>query len=162
MANFKKAVDKVIAEEGGAKYTETKGDKGGATKYGISQKAFPNLNIKELTLEQAEAIYKTEYWDKLQGDKIISQRVAECVFDCAVNMGVPRAAKFAQEVAKCKIDGIVGTQSVAYINACEPEKFLPKFLDLRVARYREIVKQDPTQEKFLGGWVARAYRHTSM
>jgi len=161
MANFNSALQKLLIEEGGSKYTETKGDNGGATKYGISQKAFPDLDIKNLTEGKAAEIYKREYWDKIKGDLILSERVAYCIFDCAVNMGVSTAVKFAQEIANCKIDGVVGSMTLAYLNSKEPEKFLPKFLEMRLEKYKLYVKRDPAQSKFINGWTARAKRACS-
>ena len=93
MANFEIAVQKVIRREGGAKFTDIAEDKGGATKYGISQRAFPNEDIRNLTEVRAKELYRLNYWNKAQGDKISSQAVAESVFDACVNMGVKPACK---------------------------------------------------------------------
>lgn len=56
-------------------------------KYGISQRSYPNVDIRNLTEQQAKAIYKRDYWDKVKADDINSQVIAENIFDTAVNMG---------------------------------------------------------------------------
>ncbi len=88
MADFNAAIVKTLAREGGAKYTDDPDDPGGATKYGISQRAYPDLNIRNITEAEVRDIYKRDYWDRIRGDEIKSQIVAENIFDTAVNMGV--------------------------------------------------------------------------
>ncbi len=158
MANFDIAIAQVLIEEGGKKYTNNKKDKGGETKYGISKTAYPHLDIKNLTEDQAKSIYKLNYWDKIKGDLILSQKVANCIFDCATNMGFTKAIKFAQEAARCKIDGLIGPQTLAYINSRDPDKLMAEYTKLRKAKYNLIVQLDPTQECFLNGWLMRAER----
>lgn len=60
------------------------------TKYGISAAQYPNLDIVNLTLDQARAIYLSDYWQKCGCDSMPWER-AICVFDCAVNQGAPTA-----------------------------------------------------------------------
>lgn len=159
MANFEKALVKVLAEEGGSKYTETKGDAGGATKYGISQKAFPNLNIRELTLDKAAEIYRSEYWEAIKGDLIASQKVAECIFDCAVNTGVKKASILIQESVYAKVDGVIGSRTITLINASNESAILFNFTQRRINYYNQIVAKNPSQAKFINGWTARAKRY---
>jgi len=65
MANFDKVIDKVLINEGG--YVNDPHDSGGETNFGISKRAYPNVNIKELTTAGAKSIYKKDYWDKVKG-----------------------------------------------------------------------------------------------
>jgi len=126
MADFKIAVAKTIKNEGGDKYTETEGDRGDATKYGISEKTMyvivhdryhhlecstylkdllsPILKIesakdkvKRLTMDQAKEIYKIFFWDANRYGEINDQSIAEKVFDMAVLMGAPQANKCLQK-----------------------------------------------------------------
>ena len=85
---FAKAFAIVIGEECG--YCNDVADPGGATKYGISHAAYPDLDIASLTLADAQAIYRRDYWDKISGDRL-DPRLALLVFDAAVNNGVGRA-----------------------------------------------------------------------
>lgn len=89
--DFEKAIKFVLKWEGGL--TENKNDPGGLTKYGISQKSYPYLDIKGLTLKRAKQIYYENYWLKADCDKI-SFPLNLIIFDTAVNCGVRRAKKF--------------------------------------------------------------------
>ena len=71
MAEFKAAFQLVIANEG--EYVNDPQDPGGETKFGISKRSYPQLDIKNLTIDQAQNIYKTDFWDKING----SDRIAE-------------------------------------------------------------------------------------
>lgn len=157
MANFNDAIVKTLAREGGARFTDVASDKGGATKYGISQAAYPNLDIRNLTEQQARDIYQRDYWDRIGGDAINSQAVAENIFDTAVNMGVGTASKLAQLCCDVSpADGIIGMQSLAAINAMNEQLFLAGYTISKIARYAHICNKDKTQSKFLLGWINRA------
>jgi lysozyme family protein len=167
MASFDIAITKTLANEGGAAYTETPGDTGGATKYGISQKSYPTLNIKALTEAEAKAIYKRDYWDKIKGDLIADQDIAESIFDFAVNSGVGTASKLAQtaacDVSGVKraasfIDGVVGPTTVGILNTLNSNHFLAVYSLLKISRYAEICNKSRDQSKFLLGWVNRTLR----
>lgn len=86
--DFETAFGRLIGFEGGL--SNNPQDPGGLTKYGISQKAFPNLDIANLTLDQAKAIYKQQYWDEIRADTL-PDPVRYVAFDAAVNNGVNRA-----------------------------------------------------------------------
>lgn len=109
LSNFDKAVAVILDNEGG--YSHDPKDKGGETKYGISARSFPKLDIKNLTKEQAIEIYRKEYWDKIQGDRL-PYPIALQVFDMAVNAGVSPAVKMLQEIAKTYKDGVVGNKTI--------------------------------------------------
>lgn len=107
-ATFAQCFSIVVGIEGG--YVNDPKDPGGETKYGISKRAYPNLNIASLTLAQAESIYFTDYWSKSQCDRL-PPAVALCVFDCAVNCGVgavPNLLKALQQMLGVVQDGIIG------------------------------------------------------
>jgi len=151
MADFNKAFEKVLKFEGG--YVNDKSDSGGETKYGISKKAFPNVDIKNLTLNEAKEIYKKVYWDKIKGDEIKSQKIAELIFDTAVNMGTSFAIKTAQKVLNVKQDGIVGPITLNTLNNINEDLFIKDYKLARIAKYVDIAKGDKI--KFLRGWIKR-------
>jgi lysozyme family protein len=161
MASFDVAITKTLNFEGGDKYTETPGDTGGATKYGISQRAYPHLNIKTLTEADAKAIYKRDYWDKIQGDSIGNPYVAESIFDFAVNSGVSTASKAAQVAASLVLytsinaDGVIGPKTVEMLNRVDGGYFLAVFALQKITRYAAICNKNLVQSKFLLGWVNR-------
>jgi len=157
MANYNLAIVKTLAREGGAKFTDDPNDSGGATKYGISQKAYPNLDIRSLTEQQARDIYKRDYWDRIHGDDITSQTIAENIFDTAVNMGVKTASRLAQlSLDITPADGIIGGDSLKIINNANEELFIAGFTIAKIARYAAICNRDRSQTKFLLGWINRA------
>lgn len=113
-------------------YHVVKGDKGGATKYGISQKAYPDLDIKNLTKEQAIEIAKRDYWDKNNIEKL-DPSIREIYFDTAFNKGSGTAKKLFER------------------SGGDPNKFL----DERQKYVDQLVKNNPSQKKFQQGWSNR-------
>lgn len=110
MDNFKMAVNLTLKKEG--ILSDHKDDAGGLTKYGISQAAYPGLDIANLSKEDAIKIYKRDYWDKAQCLEL-PYPLDVMVFDTAVNHGVTKAVKILQESLGLKADGIVGQQTRA-------------------------------------------------
>jgi lysozyme family protein len=128
MANFDKEFDKLILVEGG--YSFDPDDAGGETYLGISRKANPqwrgwvyidevkkankNVSNSKLTFilksndnitKSAKRLYKNMYWDIIDLDDIPSQKIAHQLFDTAVNCGVSRAIRIAQQVVGMTITG---------------------------------------------------------
>jgi lysozyme family protein len=140
--------------EGG--YSEDENDPGGATKFGISQRAYPNLNIAALTLDEAVAIYIADYWSPLHLDELTSRRVQWKVFDIAVNQGVVRAALILQAALSVVEDGAIGTQTIAAANARDEVNLVMRLVAAQILRYVNLVKAKPQMLTFLLGWVKRA------
>lgn len=90
---FDRAFEMVVGVEGG--YVNDPEDPGGETHFGISKRAYPNLDIKALTSEQAKDIYFRDYWVPAGCGHIADEAMAILMFDCAVNQGVDRARKLA-------------------------------------------------------------------
>jgi lysozyme family protein len=155
MANFDLAVTKTLLREGGSKITRTPGDNGGTTKYGISKRAYPGVDIENLDEEKAKQIYKADYWEKVSGDQIVEQIIAEEIFDTAVNMGVKSAVKLVQLTLNLVPDGSFGPKSLAAVNGVRTVEFLTTFKLIKISRYAAICNSDPTQTKFLLGWINR-------
>lgn len=88
MSDFARALDFTLLWEGG--YVNHPSDPGGATKYGISQRSYPELDIKSLTRDEAGAIYRRDYWDRLNLDAV-PWPLCAAAFDYAVNSGCERA-----------------------------------------------------------------------
>lgn len=74
-------------------YVNDPNDPGGETKYGISKRAYPHLDIKNLTLADALNLYYTDYWYVGRSEAF---PLNVCVLDCAVNNGTGTAKKFLQ------------------------------------------------------------------
>ncbi len=101
--SFEVAFEFLLKWEGG--YSDNPKDPGGTTKYGISQRAYPELNIKALTKKQAKEIYKRDYWLKAKCDELPFP-IDMIVFDTAVNCGVRKAIQIL-ELATCWRDAIL-------------------------------------------------------
>ena len=168
MATFDPAFDKMIRNEGGFKLTHIEGDRGGQTYAGIARNVHPgwpgwrfvdagDLTQVELT-QSVRDFYRREFWDRVSGDSITSQTVAETLFDFAVNAGTGTAAKLAQIVVGVVPDGGIGPKTLAALNGCEPELFALKYALAKVTRYAEICNRDRTQSKFLLGWINRTLK----
>lgn len=170
------AINKVLLHEGG--YVNNPKDAGKRTNLGITQKVYEDFLGKKLLgsdidapkgqpMSEAEtvmrnmpkgnaiAIYKKDYWDKVQGDKIKNYGVAFALFDQAVNRGHKKVVSQAQEILKIPVDGVAGANFVSAINKYDPKKFLDKFIEMSKQSYINIVKNNPSQVTFLKGWLSR-------
>lgn len=103
--SFDKAFQITVGVEGG--YVNDPADPGGETRYGISKRAHPDVDIKSLTLDQARDIYRRDYWQAASCDSM-PERIGHLVFDCAVHHGVRVAIKLLQRALKVADDGEFG------------------------------------------------------
>ena len=108
--SWEQAIDFVLDYEGRV-YENHPDDTGGPTKFGISQKAYPNLDIASLTEAQAKEIYRRDYWDRIKGD-LLPTPIAAALLDCAVNQGVPTAIKLFQSMMDLVVDGDFGPKTI--------------------------------------------------
>ena len=88
------------------------------TKYGISAAAYPALDIANLTEADAEAIYRTDYWQAARCADLPAG-VDQCVFDMAVNAGVRRSVTILQDAAAVAADGLLGPVTLAAVRTME-------------------------------------------
>ena len=154
MKNFNEIIEKVLEHEGG--YVNDPKDLGGETKYGITKRFYPNLNIKELTIEQAKEIYRKDYWDKNKVESL-PQNLWHIYFDMCVNMGKRTAVKVLQRAAVNKgrdieVDGGLGPMTIGALKGVE----LDRVRAFRVKYYVDLITARPEQEKFYLGWFRRA------
>lgn len=145
---FERAVAIVLEREGG--YVNDPRDPGGETKYGISKRAYPALDIAALTVDDAKAIYRRDYWDACQCGQMPAD-VALLVFDCAVNQGVDTAKRLLQEAAGVTVDGAIGPKTIAA--AVVRKDLAREFVVLRAWRY-EINRNEEVYGK---GWFRRLF-----
>ena len=97
--NFSKIIEKVLEHEGG--YVNDPNDLGGETNYGITKRFYPDVDIKNLTRNQAKDIYKRDYWDKNRVESL-PENLWHIFFDMCVNMGRGTAVKILQRAANGK------------------------------------------------------------
>lgn len=159
MSQFGPAFEFLLPHEGG--YSFDPKDVGGKTKFGISSKSYPSLNIENLTLADAEAIYRRDFWEPNRYGAFESQEIASKTFDLAVNMGARTANKLLQGAcilcgANLASDGNIGPETILAVNQAPPEKLIRNLIALAVGRYKQIAVDHPEDAKFLGGWIRRA------
>jgi lysozyme family protein len=156
MADFNQAIQATLDHEGGDTVTNDPTDAGGLTRYGISQRSYPELDILTITEQQAKDIYKKDYWDMVKGDAIESQEIACAIFDFAVNAGPVRAIKLAQKAINTTDDGMIGPMTLSAWNNAHIKLFLSDYALEKIRFYRDIVTRTPSQKKYLLGWINRS------
>jgi lysozyme family protein len=175
MSDFDTAIITVLRHEGG--YAQISGDPGGATAYGVSlrwlkaQGLLEDLEqqdrtqdeiqvVKDMTVDQAKALYRSYWWNPYNYGAIDSQLVATKIFDTAVNLGAPRAHRIVQTClgfTQDQRDGILGVKSMAEINAAGSAPLIVQIQNMQAAFYKQLVAANPARQKFLQGWLNRAY-----
>lgn len=158
---FLAAVETVLRHEGG--YVDNPADRGGATKFGISQRSYPHLDIANLTRDEAVAIYHRDYWTRHRYGELIHVDVAIKTFDLSVNMGPANAHRILQRAVNWAtgtglvVDGIIGSKTIAATNQAEAERVLQLMRWYAAEYYHQLVKRKRDQLPFLLGWLNRAY-----
>jgi lysozyme family protein len=128
LQDFKKGFQFILKWEGG--YVNDPDDPGGETKYGISKRAYPHLDIANLKMIDAVYIYYNDYWAKA-GCSELEYPYNVVVFDTAVNCGVGRALKWLKQ-----------------------SEGIDDFMAFRKNHYINLAGQ-PTMKKYLRGWLNR-------
>jgi len=147
--NFDTAFEQLISHEGG--YVFDPRDPGGETKFGISKRTYPTLDIRNLTLADAKAIYHRDFWQRAQCDKLHPD-LAFDVFDAAVNSGVGQAIRWLQRSAGVADDGVVGPLTLAAIQRLDD----PSAIRARFSGHRlDFMTRLSTFDVFGKGWARR-------
>jgi len=159
MSNFQTAISVVLAHEGG--YVNNPADPGGETNFGISKRSYPNVDIANLTVDQATAIYLRDFWQPYGYDSIINDDCATKIFDTAVNIGNSRSFKFTQQALNTLGNNIVvgstfGVETITDLNAADPAAFLAAFRSILSDYYKGLVAAKPSLSIYLRGWLIRA------
>lgn len=152
---FNDAVEIILSHEGG--YVNDPKDAGGETKYGISKRAYPHLDIKNITREQAKEIYFKDYWKAMKCD-LLPFPVALSVFDFGVNSGNKTAIKALQRAVLVKDDGIIGPMTLAAVAAHTKQLVAEKIAQERILYYSSL----KTYSVFGKGWVRRTIETLSV
>jgi lysozyme family protein len=105
---FDEAFDRVIGHEAG--YVNNPQDPGGETNWGISKRSYPHLNIKKLTRGESKEIYRVDFWQRVNADKL-PDGVAFQLFDFAVNSSIETAVRYLQRAVGVADDGHWGPVS---------------------------------------------------
>ena len=153
--NFERCLELVLEHEGG--FVNHPKDPGGATNFGVTQKVYdayrktrarPYQSVKFITADETKAIYKFQYWDRIQGD-MLPRGLDYAVFDFAVNSGVGRASKYLQACVGAKQDGVIGAMTIAAIG--KSANVINALCDRRMSFLRNL----GTFLTFGKGWTRR-------
>lgn len=170
MSSFTRALDFVLLEETGGDpnggFTDDPVDRGGRTRWGISQRAHPDVDVATLTRAGAAAVYRRAYWDRLRIDAIYAFPVQLALFDAAVQHGASNAVVSLQrEVRAWPYDGDLGPITARATNAAADARgslvLARALIERRIATYAALIRRDPSQLRFLRGWWARTVRLTA-
>lgn len=163
-AEFLLAVARVLSNEGG--YSADPRDPGGATKFGISAREHPGVDIAALTRDAAVKIYWREWWLKF-GFALLPAGVAGKTFDLAVNMGPAHAIECLQRALRASghrvtEDGVLGEGTSIAAARAEPSALLAAIRSEAAGYYRvsAALARGPRangDREFLEGWLNRAY-----
>lgn len=142
-------------------YSNRKDDYGGETKYGITKKSYPSLDIKNLTIEKAKDIYYKDFWLKYHLDKVTSAMVATQLLLIVVNLSPLSSGKVVQNSiirlgTKIAQDGIIGMNTISMVNQF-PEIIISDSIRIELVNfYIGRVTMDVTQKVNFEGWIRRA------
>jgi len=175
MADLGAAFDFAMELEGGGVVHTVPGDPGGTTKWGISQRANPDLDIANLTREQAMEVYDRRYWSPRRLGELRYQSVADEIFEFTINADPAHqnggvAVRTAQEAANDILevagipdrlveDGIIGFNTLSVLNtlggmgALHIVAWRDRFNLLQLRYYRSLRRD--LVNRFLLGWTRR-------
>lgn len=172
MTYFNDAIEFTLKNEGGEKVSNHPNDPGGETKWGISQR-FLNQNLKkghqlfgikakDLTKEEAIALYWEFFWNNHNLDLLKSRLIAVKLFDIGVNIGMGTAIQLLQKafnhcysLSPLIVDGILGKNTAQMVNISPEMSIYNQFKACVVTHYEKIVERDEKKRVFLKGWLNR-------
>lgn len=156
MSKFKEALEIILHHEGG--YVNHPKDPGGETNLGVTKRVYEDFggtkDMKELTKEDVEPIYKKNYWDRVKGDDL-PEGLDLCIFDFAVNAGPGRAAKFIQRLVNTTVDGGIGPNTLKCINDHVEHYGVSTTIDQYQSERQNYYEGLSTFETFGRGWTRR-------
>lgn len=179
-ATFEKAIKVVLKHEGG--YVDHPNDPGGATNFGVSLRYLKTLSlgladidgdgdidaddVRRMTLEDAQRIYKVDWWDKYKYGQLSNQTLATKVFDLAINMGASRSHKLLQAAINTTqrqqlvVDGVIGPKTIQAINNMSDRQLqnvLTAYCNKAWSYYQQLITANAKLAVFKKGWRNRAY-----
>lgn len=144
---FDKVIVRVLEHEQG--YVNHPNDPGRETKYGISKRSYPALDIKNLTKEQAIEIYRRDFWHPI--DEGIPGQAVYQVLDSAVNHGMGNTRRFIQRAVGVADDGVIGPLTLATLRSADPNDFTLNFIAERL----DFMTKLSIWPSFGRGWARR-------
>lgn len=168
MRDFNDYFNIILKHEGG--FVNHSADPGGATNYGVSLVFLKGVSlvdgdinhdgvidaddIRALTIEDSEKLYKKFFWDPLHLEGIESEELKLHVFDHGVNAGTKTAVKLLQRVLGLLDDGILGPNTTRVANRYLGD-LIEKYKEARKEYYHKIIERNPKLQVFEKGWLNR-------
>lgn len=149
MSGFDTAFDRVLGNEGG--YSNNSADPGGETNWGISKAAYPGLNIRALTRDDAKAIYLRDFWNRIHAD-VLHPAVAFQAFDFAVNSGIETSIRALQRALGVPDDGHWGPVTQQAEFTMDDDRIVMRFVAERLDFWTSLDRWP----SFGRGWARRA------
>ncbi len=156
LTKFEDIIEITLHHEGG--YVNDPNDLGGETNFGIAKRFYPDVDIKNLTKDEASDIYRRDYWVRNRVEEL-PENLRHIFFDMCVNQGRGTAVKILQRACNAKgadlaVDGGFGPGTKGAIESYKPS--LDRVRCYRLKHYYDLVNKRPEQERFLYGWYKRA------
>jgi len=155
-SNWQKSFELMLKSEGG--FGNDPRDPGGMTNLGVTKATWENWvgrasdenEMRSLTPEKVEPLYKKKFWDAVRGDEL-PVGIDYLVFDFAVNAGVGRSAKVLQMAIGANPDGSIGPLTLMAVSNFDPADLIDRFSNAKEDFYKSL----PTFETFGRGWLNR-------
>ena len=155
-SNFQQSLLAVLRHEGG--YVNNPADPGGMTNLGCTKAVWEEWvghpvderDMRRLSPADVAPLYKAKYWNKINGDALPAG-LDYVVFDCAINSGPGRAAKFLQEVIGVTADGAIGPNTLKALAAHNTSEVIDAYQAKRLAFMQSL----PAWGTFGRGWGRR-------
>lgn len=156
--------DRIMEYEGGGQTHTVPGDPGGTTKWGVSARAYPHIDIPNLDRETAFRIWENDYFKRIRGDQL-PEELRLPMGDLAYNVGTGRAGILLQQsINLClqsvgrgdflKLDGMIGPRTLGTIDIVPPDRLANVLLAYRMEYYTTLAETG--RAKFIHGWLRRA------
>ena len=156
MPTIEDIITTILKQEGPETNDPT--DKGGRTAFGISEKSNPEAWLdNKVTEEEARAIYHKKYVKWPRFDKIKHGPLQAQLIDFGVNSGPQRAIIALQTILGTEQDGLLGPETLTALAASDVSKTNNKLVIERIKMFCNIVVRNPSQLKFLRGWINRGF-----
>jgi len=162
-SNWIKCLETILHHEGG--YVNHPKDPGGETNLGVTKRVYEDFggtkDMKDLTREDVEPIYKKNYWDRVKGDDLPAG-LDLCVFDFGVNAGTGRAAKYLQTLIGTVADGGIGPNTLKKLGEFVEENGLNETIKMYQTERQKYYESLSTFDTFGRGWTRRVVETTRL
>ena len=177
-----KLINMILRQESG--YANVSGDLGGETYRGITRKNFPKWDgwkivdedkpLKNRQIIDNEELennvmdfYYDNFYTPMKIDKVEDMLISGHLLCHGVNAGIKTSVKLLQKAVinvynvKISVDGMIGSTTLKYTNGAKTNEVAREFIEQRNQYYKNLVSKNPSQRKFLNGWLNRVKNTTA-